>query len=269
MLFALPLFAVLACSAFWNWHLRWGSLPAGWAAVYCALFCSQMILFIARFQASPMASLKAIGSGNFVYLLFWTFGLQEREPGLRPLATFALMMSVGVLAMPAVVIGGVLLSLAFFLNQRKTTLGALNLFLLLFTPALLCVVSLAFLDIVSWGSIHEWLRALGARAYSGRNEMFWMLPWEGPVLVCGVMLSRLFERKSRSCDVALAALLLFLATVGRAGWMPNAVSFFDLSIVAFAGATCFVSMSPPQGRLARITVLATLSLSLGLTLCSR
>jgi hypothetical protein len=269
MLFAVPLLAALGCSIFWNWHLRAGSVPKGWAAAYCLLFFSQMVLFIVRFQPSPSASLEAIGSGNFVYLLFWTFGLHEREPGLRPLATFALMMSVGILAMPAVVIGGVLLSLAFFLNQRKTSLGAFNLFLLLFTPALLCVMALVFMDIVSWGSIHNTLSAFRVNTHSGSNEKFWMLPWEGPVLVCGVLLTRLLEGKSRSCDVALIALLFFLATVGRAHWMPNALSFFDLSIIAFAGASCFVSLSPPQSRFMRMTVLSALSLGLALVLCNR
>ena len=269
MLFVVPLFAALGCSIFWNWHLRSGSLPRGWAAVYCLLFCGQMLLFSAQFQPSPVASLEAIGSGNFVYLLFWTFGLHEREPGLRPLATFALMMSVGILAMPAVVIGGILLSLLFFLNQRKTSLGAFNLFLLLFTPVLLCLISLTLLDIVSWGSIHETLRTLRLHTHSGNNERFWMLPWEGPILVCGVMLSRLSEHKSHSGDVALVALLVFLATVGRARWMPNPLSFFDLSLIACAGASCFVSLSPPQSRFARITVLATLSFSLALVLCNR
>ena len=266
MLFALPLLALLACTVFWNWHLRAGSLPTGWTAVFCLLFCSQMVLFMARFQPSPSASLEAIGSGNFVYLLFWTFAMQEREPGLRPLATFALMMSVGILAMPAVVIGGVLLSMAFFLSQRKTSLGALNLFLLLFTPVLLCVVSLGLLDAVSWGSIHKAFRGFWVQTHSGNNERFWMLPWEGPILICGVLLSRMLERKSRACDVAFIALLFFLATVGRAHWMPNALSIFDLSIIAFAGASCFVALSPPEGRSARMLVLSTLSFCLGLAL---
>jgi len=266
MLFALPLVALLACTVFWNWHLRATSLPSGWAAAFCVLFCSQMILFVARFQPSPSASLEAIGSGNFVYLLFWTFAMQEREPGLRPLATFALMMSVGILAMPAVVIGGVLPSIAFFLSQKKTSLGTLNLFLLLFTPVLLCVVSLGLLDIVSWGSIHETFRGFWMQMHSGNKEGFWTLPWEGPILICGVLLSRLLERKSRACDVALIALLFFLTTVGRAHWMPNALSIFDLSIIAFAGASCLVALSPPEGRFARMLVLSTLSVCQGLAL---
>ncbi len=269
VLFAIPVLAAAGCAIFWNWHLRAGSLPMGWAAVFAALFCAQMALFIARFQHSPSAALAAIGSGNFVYLLFWTFAMQEREPGLRPLATFALMMSVGILAMPAVVIGGVLLSMVFFLDQRKSSFGFVNLFLLLFTPVLLCVITLTLLDVLSWGSIHEAIRVLRAHDYQGNTERFWMLPAAGPVLVCGTLLSRLLERKSRSSDLAFIALLLFLATVGRAQWMPNAVSFFDLSIVAFAGASCFVSLSPPQSRFGRIAVLSTLSFGLALVVCNR
>ena len=266
VLFAIPVLAAAGCSTFWNWHLRSGSLPRHWAAVFAVLFFAQMALYIARFQHSPSAALAAIGSGNFVYLLFWTFAMQDREPGLRPLATFALMMSVGILAMPAVVIGGVLLSLVFFLNQRKSSFGFVNLFLLLFTPVLLCVITLTLLDVLSWGSVHEAIRGLRAHAHQGNAERLWMLPAVGPILVCGVLFSRLLERKSRSCDLAFIALLLFLATAGRAHWMPNALSFFDLSIVAFAGASCFVSLSPPQTRASRLAVLSTLSFGLGLML---
>ncbi len=268
VLFAIPVLAAAGCAGFWNWHLRAGSLPKGWAAIFAFLFFAQMALFIVRFQHLPSAALAAIGSGNFVYLLFWTFAMQEREPGLRPLATFALMMSVGVLAMPAVVIGGVLLSMVFFLDQRKSSLGFVNLFLLLFTPVMLCVITLTLLDVLSWGSIHEAIRGIRAHAYEGNTEKFWMLPTVGPILVCGILLSRLLERKSRSCDLAFIALLLFLATAGRAHWMPNALSFFDLSIVAFAGASCFVSLSPPQTRVARLAVLSTLSLGLGLVMAA-
>jgi hypothetical protein len=225
-----------------------------------------MALFILLFQTSPSASLEAIGSGNFVYFLFWTFALQEREPGLRPLATFALMMSIGVLAMPAVVVGGVLLSLVFFLDQRKTPLGLLNLFLLLFTPVLLCVISFAFLDLLSWGSIHEAVRDLRGHSYAVGADRFQIMP---AVLLCGVLLSRLLERKSCSFDLTLIGLLLFLATVGRAHWMPNGVTFFDLSMISFAGASCLTALAPPQTLLGRLTVLTTLSLTLGLVLCAR
>jgi len=167
VLFATPILAAAGCSTFWNWHLRAGSLPRGWAAIYAFLFFAQMALFIARFQHSPSAALAAIGSGNFVYLLFWTFATQEREPGLRPLATFALMMSVGVLAMPAVVIGGILLSLVFFLGQGKSSFGFVNHFLLLFTPVMLCVITLTLLDFLSGGSIHEAIGLLRATCLSG------------------------------------------------------------------------------------------------------
>ncbi len=266
LLVAFPVLATLGCATFWNWHLRAGALPKGWAAVFTVLFFVQMALFVASSQHSTSASLEAIGSGNFVYLLFWTFALQEREPGLRPLATFALMMSVGILAMPAVVIGGVLLSLLFFLDQRKSSFGFVNFFLLLFTPVILCVITLTLLNILSWGSIHEAIRVFRAHAYEGTREKFWMLPAVGPILVCGILLSRLLERKSRSCDLAFIALLFFLATAGRAHWTPNALAFFDLSIVAFAGASCFVSLSPPQTRVGRLAVLSTLSLGLGLVM---
>jgi hypothetical protein len=84
-----------------------------------------------------------------------------------------------------------------------------------------------------------------------------------------VLLSRLLERKSCSFDLALIGLLLFLATVGRAHWMPNAVTFFDLSMISFAGASCLTALAPPQTLLGRLTVLTTLSLSLGLVLCAR
>ena len=93
-----------------------------------------------------------------------------------------------------------------------------------------------------------------------------MLPAVGPILVCGILVGRLLERKSRSCDLAFIVLLLFLATAGRVRWMPNALSFFDLSIVAFAGASCFVSLSPPQTRIGRLAVLSTLSVGLGLVM---
>lgn len=262
--FALPLILVLSFCLFWNFRVCVAGLPWGWSVTFAGLLAGQLSLWAVHLQTAPVALLKALGSAVFVYILLWIFAMHERDPGLRPLATSALMMSIGILALPPVVIGCALLSLAFFLDQRRALRSTVNLLLLLFTPVVLCVLSLTILDMLSWGSIREVLRVV---RLNHNNDNTWGITLHvgaSLAVVGGVLLSRLIERESRPGDLALVGLLLFLGTAGRAYWMPGALSIADLSVIAYAGAASLLALSPPRALFARLAVLFSLGLGMAM-----
>jgi hypothetical protein len=266
----LPVVLTIVLALGWMFHLRAGSMPGDWAFVFAVMFAGQVLWAILRLRPPGSVPLLAFGNGLFVYAMLWVFAIHEREPGLRPLATAALTLSLGIVAAPPVVIACVLLSLVFFLDQRKVFRSTTNLLLLLFTPVLLCVLTIAAVDVVTQGSVRSagrgfWTANQTATGLGTGREL---IPQQlgGFFLAFGALLSRLWERQSRACDLALIGLLGFLTTIGRAHWMPSPLSITDLSMLAYAGGACLVALNPPRTRIGRLV--AFLSLAVGLWFCA-
>jgi hypothetical protein len=92
-------------SALWWMHLEMVGMRRLWGMAAASI----LLLLLAgpwlRETENLRAWLGTLGCGLFVYAMIWVYAAHEREPGLQPLATAALVLSIGVLAKPAVVAG--------------------------------------------------------------------------------------------------------------------------------------------------------------------
>ena len=235
----------------WFWHLRAGSLSGYWSCPLAALLICQLALPILYAPVFPAAAwFGAIGCGLFVYALLWVSAMHEGDPGLRPLATIALLLSIGVLAKPAVAISCALLSILFLFRSRGRFGGFANSILLLITPAMRC--ALAFLTVNflvardTHGAIFQ--STLSYPVQSEGTIGLDLLSREAPFLwfPIAVLLSRLFERKTGMVDCSYFMLVSFLSTVGMAHWMPSALTPMDIHMIVYAGAACLLAMAPPK-----------------------
>jgi hypothetical protein len=201
-----------------------------------------------------------LGSGLFVYAMIWVYAAHEREPGLQPLATAALMLSIGIVAKPAVLAACACLSIVLFLDERRRVGGWWRSFLLLLTPLLLCAVLLGVLNALWSGGLTSlvWGPAL---AY--RQEAWYpgLLIGISPALCFagGVLLSRIFENRAGRTDLAYIFLLGVVAAVGTQPWMPHALSMYDVSAIVLAGACSLLAMTPPTHWWSRAAALAGMS----------
>jgi len=255
------IFLIVAFCTSWGLHLQLGLLPPVWSALLAVLLFCQFLLPILHATAiTPTLWVSALGCGVFVYCMLWVCSMYEREHGLRPFATSALLLSIGILAKPAVAVSCAILALVFFLDRRRTFGGMLGSALLLFTPALLSGSSLLLLQYLSYGSVafsgivafHEIVtKGVGQASLASLLQAS-----SGLCLSFTVLLSHLLERKLGVSDLAYFFLLLFLTTAGVAHWMPDALSPIDISFITCAGAACLVALAPPRKVSSRILVLA-------------
>ncbi len=254
---------LLACVC-WTLHLRRGGLPHVWTWLFASLLAGQWIATLLH-QSTPVSVrwLSSLGCGVFVYAMLWVFATHERDPGLRSLATVALLLSIGVLAKPAVLIACALLTLCFFLEEGRSVGGFVASVLLLLTPVLLCALTLITLNaLIADSFAHiEWLgpTTIDPSLLPMPSQVH-KLPaaWFG----LSVVLSRLFARKGRLSDLAYVALTTFVATAGVAHWMPDRISTLDLSMVIAGGAAILLALDPPRNLLGRLMVTAGLGWAL-------
>lgn len=254
----LPLLLTAICSAAWMLHLRAESLPRAWAALFCLMASAQLASTILHTRPAGWVAVQAFGNAVFVYAMLWVFAMHDREPGLRPLASAALVMSIGILAAPAVVIACAVLSLLLFLDQRKALRNLGDLLLLLFTPVLLCLVAMKVLDMLAWRSTRgafDVIWATKARLGDGLTEAEGLShQLSGFCFASGALLSHVWERHSRTCVLALIGLLAFVTTIGRARWMPDPIPATEISVLSYAGAACLIALNPPRSNFARLIV---------------
>jgi hypothetical protein len=210
--------------------------------------------------------MTAVGCAVFVYVMLWVSDVHEVEPGLRPLATIALLLSIGVLTKPAVAISCLLLSLVTFIGGRRRFGGLVSYCLLLFTPAALCLLMLLTLNMLAPGTLHGAIPNITilhiSEGHCSRPLDFSVLSSESTVLcfALAVLLARLVGRKSNILDFGFFVILVFLTTAGMAQWMPQALSTTEIRMIVYAASACLLALAPPQKALPRVMVLAGLSL---------
>jgi hypothetical protein len=254
-------------SACWCAHLNSAGLRQGWGVAAAAVLLLLLAKPWLRESGDLRSWLGTLGCGLFVYAMIWVYAAHEREPGLQPLATAALVLSIGVVAKPAVVAGCACLSLAVFIDQRREVGGWWRSTLLLLTPVLLCAGFLGILNslwaggLVSmmWGSNSPELT--GARLWSltdlaGVAHILW--------LPLGVLAGQLLEGKAPKTALAYLFLAAFASAVGTAQWMPHRLSVEDVAIVVIAGGCSLLALDPPRHWFCRLLTLAGMALALGL-----
>jgi hypothetical protein len=255
--------SVLSCTAacaLLSLHLEAKSYPWYWRYPVVALLGYSVLLPIAENPGIPASAwFAALGSGLFVYCMLWVSAVYVCEPGLQPLATLALLLSIGILAKPALAIACALLSILFFFHTRRKFGGITGYVFLLFTPAILCTLAYFTLNFLITGSPQEAVAHNGIFSVTGWTERFdWQLmarEYSVILFPLGVLLVRLLESRAGASDISYLMLLAFLTTVGVAHWMPQALSALDIRIIVYAGAACLLALAPPQKTLCRALVL--------------
>ena len=253
---------VVLLGALWHVHLMWVASDWPWLAALPQIVAGQLAFMVVRTRPeSTQEWIGALGSGIFVYLMLWTFAAYEQEESLQPLATGALLLSGGILTKPAVAVSCVLLSLGFFfLRRRRHAAGALGFALLLFTPAVLCTISLAILSTVAGRAFGGRLADLLALRFHAGTPAHAVDPTLTACLLSAVVfslaatLTRLVEGTSRAIDRAFGALLLFLILVGREHWMPVPLNAADIAMVAYGGGSILLALAPPRSWSCRLLV---------------
>lgn len=210
--------------------------------------------------------LAGLGAALFVYLMLWVFSTYEREPGLQPLATAALLISTGGFAKPALAIACLVLSMVFFVFNRKLPeSGLFGFALLLFTPAALCMGTVLLVTLLTGGSLaagplgHSASLALGSAcsiagggAQSYAQLRFFVFP-------AAVLLTRLLSRRVGSVDIAFTLTLVLVATIGQAAWMPQPLQRSEVVFIALGGAAALLALAPPKSFLVRAVLLVVVA----------
>jgi len=259
---------LIAVCFLWSLHLRVAGLGALWSLVYAGLLAGSCVLSSARVANQSLPRwLEAIGCGLFVYALLWVIRMHEEESGLQALASAALVLSIGMLAKPAVLMVSILLSLLFFFEDRRVAGSVGRTFLLLFTPLLLCFSSLIVLSLLYYGNLVGlwWIGALGARppvleVRSGAPAL-WPV-WIG----LAVLLCRALAGRWARPDVGYVGLAVALPAMGTLKWIPGAVSRVDFAVMLVCGAAGLLAQDVPRSWTARLAALVVLTAALGCSL---
>jgi hypothetical protein len=259
--------AAVAVSSLWWEHLE----VAGLRRVWGMAAATTLLLLLARPWLQPEQDLRSwigtLGCGLFVYAMIWIYAAHEREPGLQPLATAALVLSIGILAKPAVVAGCACLSLGVFLGERRHVGGWWRSTLLLLTPVFLCAALLGLLN-------HLWAGGLesaiwGVTAPQLVSERLWTVSGLGGLaqvlwFPLGVLGGQVLEGRTRKTALAYLFLIVFMGAMGTASWMPHRLTAEDLTIIIVAGACSLLALDPPRHWFCRLLTLAGMGMSLGL-----
>lgn len=260
------LLIAVGVSALWWSHLEMAGLRRVWGIVAASI----LLLLLAgpwlRETASLRAWLGMLGCGLFVYAMIWIYAAHEREPGLQPLATAALVLSIGVLAKPAVVAGCVCLSLAVFIGERQQVGGWWRSLLLLLTPILLCAGLLVVLNTLWLGGLERLIwdpvasESMGARLWSLTG-----LAGEAHLLCfpLAILASQLLEGRTQKTALAYLFLIVFVGAIGMENWMPHPLTLADFTMVVAAGGCSLLALDPPQHWFCRLVAVAGMGMAVG------
>ncbi len=246
--------------ALWLWdiHLVRGGFPRPLSFLLVVSFACLLTVHCRLFE-----DLAGLAAAIFVYLTLWVFSTYEREPGLQPLATAALLISTGGFAKPVLAVACVLLSGVFFVFNRKLPeSGLFGFALLLFTPAALCMGTVLLVTLLTGGSLaadplaHSGALAIstGSSVTGGHARDYTRLGFF--IFPAAVLLSRLFSRRFGSVDLAFTLTLVLVATIGRAAWMPQPLQPSEVLFIALGGTAALLALAPPKAFLLRAALLS-------------
>jgi len=159
----------------------------------------------------------------------------------------------------------ILLSLVIFLDERRQEGGFLPSFMLLFTPAFLCALLLAFLDHVWPGGLVNKVWEIG---YSGeavttataiQYEAIAYRSSATLALVAAVLAVRVLEKQVGKTDLGFVFLFLFLVVIGTVRRLPGRLTIDDLRLVLTLSACSLFAIKPPR-RWASCAILSVAAL---------
>jgi hypothetical protein len=245
------LLAALSSTLLAAWAMRLvNTLVPLWGAAALA----ELLGLSPLIQISPTLTLRGLGGAVFVYLVLWVFATYEREPGLQPVATAALIMAAGVLCQPALALACLLLSITFFLLNWRRRLGrSMHFALLLFTPTFLFFTAAVGLAMLTNGR----LMASPLASFSREQWTVWhMAGWSGlvhfastgPLLFPAAILAmRVAGRRCGSTDLAYCLLIAMVAGLALVGWIRNPYTVSEVCLMTTAGAAALLTTGRPLG----------------------
>ena len=229
----------------WHAHLQKAGCPR-----MVGLAAAVLAAWELSYRVVPGGSGGLLAGGVFVYLVIWTFCAYEREPGLQPLATLAILISAGILATPTIAIACAVLGIGFFVrNRRRGIGGSLGFALLLFTPLMLCVGAIVLLAFLRAETLfarplsatvqmvsHTGVRQLAAQTAADLLSMIKEL-----LFPLAVLALRVGTRRAGAPDLALALVVLVVAALHATQWVPSdAVS---IPVVSLGGAAALLTQA--------------------------
>ena len=236
---------VLAACALWHRHLLAEGMGHLWSLLFAGLLAGGCVLSVQYTNYTLPEWLQALGCGLFIYAILWAFNLYECEGGLQAIASVALVLSIGLLAKPALLILCVLLCLILFFKERGFAGGFGNLLLLLFTPLLLCFFSLIVLSFLYNGGSAGlwWIPAPSATIAHAQLSSSLQELW--PLLFgSATLLGRELAGKAGRADLVYLSVLIVLLDLWLVPWIPVQLSLLDLSVISTCGAACLLATAP-------------------------
>ena len=250
----------LALCALWAWHMLAAGMGGVWSFLYAGTLATACILSLQEPMNQTLPEwLHAFGCGIFVYAMLWAFSLYERKGGIQPLATAALVLAFGMLAKPVLLILCVLFCAIGFFPERRLAGGLGKLLLLLYTPLLLCLFSLALLGYLYHGGILKSWWTVAPPAEIARLHIscslhdLWPLAF-GLVTILG----RLIAGKSGRPDLLYLLIVILLVDLRFVPWIPNQPNPLDFSVMLVCGAACLLATAPPLRVRERLILLTSL-----------
>jgi hypothetical protein len=246
-------FDFAAAGALWLWHFHMQSSGIPRIIRLTALVTVAAQIWL---QTPVLNNLGEIGSGLFVYLVIWVFVEYHRDPGLQALASTALLISVGVIAKPAVAIACAVLSGAFFAIYGRRLAGGnrLGFGLLLFTPAFLCLLTILVLQFVNSSALmagtltdsaqamlHTDLGVTLKRFLGESGAASGVFGLQALMFPLAVITWRLAKHEVGGPDLAYATMVIVTVTIGFADWMPAALTSVDVFFICIGGAASLLA----------------------------
>lgn len=181
------------------------------------------------------SSLQLLGL-PLAYVALWTYSAYDRNPGLQPVATMALVTCAAVLANPTVAIGCTVLAIgSFALHRHQAFGGRLGFAFLLFTPATLCVFAVLMLGFLGAGNLGAYPLAsrTGLQPETGIPFDWWVVASGQALLPVAILCARAVSRRVGSADL-LFVLMLAIPALGKL-WFPTLCNLTGVWLMALGG----------------------------------
>jgi hypothetical protein len=252
---------VLFC-LLWKKGLDSAGTARAWTLLLSVLLAWELIVPVLQTR-QPAISVwpSALGCYLLAYLMIWTLSAQNSDLELQALATAALLLSTIVFARPAVLASAFFLSVVLLLLCRKIYGGVIESALLIFTPVVLCILTLLLLHKFAPEIVDEPLSQLGKLWLPHVSRPQFTPALTKDILsalgfVFAALCYRMFEQRVGIADLACSGLLLFM--VMRVALGSTESTAIDIRMTAYGGGMCLVSNAPPRKRFSLLLLILPL-----------
>ena len=249
------LLVVVLCLA-WQAHLQASSWPRAWSWPLSLLFGAQLALTLLLSGARLTVMFGALGSGVVACLMFWALLARHRR-GLQAIASMAFLLAFALFGRPSIVFSGVFVCMAFVVASRRRFGGFAEPAVLIFTPAVLCLLLTFVLRLLDIAVIR--LPALGVDLsqlllwrYTPAH-VIWLRALLPPLVFSfGAILCRLLDGRAGGVDLVYCALVLALAAGIALRPVFDQTAVLDVTMILYGGGASLIAKGPPRAFLSRL-----------------